>query len=68
MTYIASSRAAFHRPARRLKLSTILAAWRSRQHLKALDARALEDIGLSRAAARAEARRPIWDVPSTWKD
>lgn len=40
--------------------------WRQRQALKRLDARALDDIGITEDQARAEARRPIWDAPSYW--
>ncbi|MCE8009348.1 DUF1127 domain-containing protein [Aestuariivita sp.] len=69
MTYTASHSAAFRRPARRrIGLSTVLAAWRSRQQLKVLDDRALADIGLTRSEAQAEASRPIWDVPATWRN
>ncbi len=39
---------------------------RSRRALGQLDAQALRDIGLSPAAAQAEAQRPIWDVPANW--
>jgi len=44
-----------------------LTARRQRLHLAALDDAALADIGLTRAEARIEAGRPIWDVPSTWR-
>ncbi|MBF9032485.1 DUF1127 domain-containing protein [Rhodobacterales bacterium HKCCE3408] len=40
---------------------------RQRQSLSRLDAHTLRDIGLSEAAARREANRPIWDVPVHWK-
>lgn len=40
-----------------------IAVWRERQALVALDADALADIGVSREAAEAEARRPFWDIP-----
>jgi uncharacterized protein YjiS (DUF1127 family) len=39
---------------------------RQRHKLKALDPHLLDDIGLSRDAAAAEAARPIWDVPPHW--
>lgn len=69
MTYITSHSAAYHRPARkRTALTALLSLWRSRQQLKALDDAALADIGVTRADARAEATRPIWDVPDTWRD
>lgn len=45
---------------------SLLALSRSRQALNNLDARALEDIGVTAADARREATRPIWDVPASW--
>lgn len=45
---------------------SLLALSRSRQALSDLDARALEDIGVTAAQARREAARPVWDVPSSW--
>ena len=39
---------------------------RSRARLAQLDARMLDDIGLDRSTAEAEANRPIWDAPSFW--
>ena len=69
MTYITSPTAKYARPAqKRISPLSILTLWRSRQRLKSLDDRALEDIGLTRAEANAEATRPIWDVPHTWRD
>ncbi len=69
MTYISSTSAKYARPAqKRTSVLSILTLWRSRQHLKSLDDRALQDIGLTRAEADAEATRPIWDVPHTWRD
>lgn len=44
----------------------LLGIWRQRQALKALDAAALKDIGLTPSQALAEARRPLWDAPETW--
>lgn len=44
----------------------MLALSRSRQALAGLDARALEDIGVTEAQARREATRPMWDVPANW--
>ncbi len=52
------------RLARRIALA--LTARHQRQHLARLDDAALADIGLSRRAARAEAARPVWDVPAEW--
>ncbi len=39
---------------------------RQRAALRRLDARALDDIGLTRAEAEAEANRPLWDAPAHW--
>ncbi|PIE12294.1 MAG: hypothetical protein CSA70_10440 [Rhodobacterales bacterium] len=48
-----------------------IAAWaalrRQRRQLAALDACALNDIGVTLNEARAEANRPFWDVPSVWR-
>jgi hypothetical protein len=41
-------------------------AWRQRLHLRELDDRMLDDIGVTRSQAEAEADRPFWDVPSYW--
>ena len=40
--------------------------WRQRQELRTLPLHMLDDLGLTRAEAEAEARRPLWDVPSSW--
>jgi uncharacterized protein YjiS (DUF1127 family) len=48
-------------------LRTLYNVWRSRRALAALDDEALNDIGLSRQDAKAEAGRPFWDVPATWR-
>ncbi|MEQ1731567.1 MAG: DUF1127 domain-containing protein [Vicinamibacterales bacterium] len=37
---------------------------RERSMLAKLDARALKDIGLSRADVECEAARPLWDLPA----
>ena len=64
---LSSTRYAARRPAaRRSRLGAMLGVWRSRQALGALDADRLRDLGLSAEEARAEAARPIWDVPATW--
>lgn len=44
-----------------------LAARKQRNILKTLEEDALYDIGLSRAEAQAEADKPIWDVPASWR-
>jgi len=50
-----------------VSLRDLYAVWRSRRALAALDDAALADIGLSRFEAAAEANRPFWDVPQTWR-
>jgi uncharacterized protein YjiS (DUF1127 family) len=44
-----------------------LAAHRQRQALRGLDDARLADIGLTAHAAMAEANRPFWDVPNSWR-
>lgn len=53
--------------ASRFSLTHMLAVWRSRHALAKLDARALDDIGVSARNAADEAAKPIWDVPATWR-
>ena len=55
------------RPARVGRLSLYLGLWGQRRALARLDARALDDIGVSPEAAAAEAARPVWDVPAGWR-
>lgn len=40
---------------------------RTRRALRRLDARLLDDIGLSETEAACEARRRIWDAPDHWR-
>ncbi|MEO1734301.1 MAG: DUF1127 domain-containing protein [Pseudomonadota bacterium] len=54
------------RPAR-YSIFAALRVWRQRQSLKSLDAHLLNDIGVTEQQALKEARRPIWDVPQTWR-
>lgn len=55
--------------ARRLPtLGTLLDVWKSRRALARLDARQLDDIGISADRAERESAKPIWDVPTTWRD
>ncbi|WP_170753211.1 DUF1127 domain-containing protein [Ruegeria lacuscaerulensis] len=57
-------------PRRRFGLKTLLDAvslYRQRGTLARLDARALEDIGITREQAEAEASRKIWDAPEFWQ-
>lgn len=53
------------RPATRLM--QMIALWRQRSALREMDDAQLCDLGLSRAEADAEARRPVWDVPAHWQ-
>jgi uncharacterized protein YjiS (DUF1127 family) len=48
------------------RLRLALAARAQRRALAQADDRLLDDIGVSRDQALAEARRPVWDVPPTW--
>ena len=66
MTYFSDTRTApsIHRS--RPTLSQMLAVWKQRRQLRAMDDRALADIGLSRQDALSEAQRPMWDVPGHW--
>lgn len=54
-------------PAMLRRLSAMRAAYRQRVALAALDAKALHDIGITRDMAEAEASRPVWDVPPSWR-
>ena len=60
-----------HAPARpralprvQFALRDMLAVWKQRNTLRALDDDALADIGLSRREAEREASRPFWDLPT----
>ncbi|MFX0544246.1 DUF1127 domain-containing protein [Roseovarius sp. S1116L3] len=63
-TLVQSRRAAALRP---LRLGSLIALYRSRRALAALDDAALSDIGLTPAEARREARRAFWDIPQVWR-
>lgn len=71
---LTSGHAAFRPQRRRLGLSALLAYLRRLQALRAerralarLDDHLLADIGLTPDAARSEAERALWDVPSHWR-
>jgi uncharacterized protein YjiS (DUF1127 family) len=51
-------------PARAFALTSLA---RSRRSLGRLDDHLLQDIGLTRAEAMAEAERAIWNAPRHWK-
>ena len=44
----------------------IMSLRRQRLSLKKLDARMLDDIGVSRKDAAIEAKKSVWDVPGHW--
>lgn len=48
------------------RISNAMALHRSRARLASLDAHLLDDIGLDRRTAEAEANRPLWDAPASW--
>ena len=52
----------------RLGLGHPFTVWKQRQALRALDANALKDIGLTRVEANAEADRSFWDAPESWRN
>ena len=64
-TRLAGQNLPFAALAQRLVLGLGIA--RQRRRLAELDDTMLADIGLTRAEARAEARRPVWDVPQSWR-
>ena len=53
---------------RAFDLGAMISLWRQRRALAQLDDRALADIGVTRNEAMAEASRPVWDVPATWRN
>ena len=55
-----------HRPAR-LSFRGAINLLRSSRHLQTLADEQLCDIGITRAQAKAEAARPVWDAPASWK-
>ena len=50
-----------------LKFLAFASLARQRRALAKLDDGALNDMGLTRAEAEAEANRPFWDVPNHWR-
>jgi len=58
------------KPAKRSVLELFaraVALMRQRRDLARLDDHALDDIGISRSDALAEARRHVWDAPDFWQ-
>ena len=56
---IAASRA-------RPSLTQMLAVWKQRRQLRNMDARTLDDLGITRQDAMIEANQPVWNVPMHW--
>lgn len=72
MIYTHSSEciAPFARPTRvtiLTRLRSAVALYRQRARLAELDDAALLDIGVTRAEAMHEAKRPFWDAPVHWQ-
>lgn len=55
-----------------LRVVVTIVAWeelrKTRKSLGKLDDHILRDIGLTRAQAKAEARRSVWDAAPHWRD
>jgi uncharacterized protein YjiS (DUF1127 family) len=49
------------------RLLDLIALRRQRHQLRDLPPQMLRDIGLTEDQARAEACRPLWDVPPHWR-
>lgn len=49
------------------RVFTLLSLYQGRRTLEGLDDALLHDIGLTREQALKESRRPIWDVPASWR-
>lgn len=48
-------------------IKRLAALHRQRRALRNATPEQLEDIGLTRREAEAEAKRPLWDVPCHWR-
>lgn len=48
-------------------LLNVTSLHRQRRSLAQLDARLLDDIGLTRAEAIKESQKPVWDAPQRWR-
>jgi uncharacterized protein YjiS (DUF1127 family) len=49
------------------RLRAAFAVRAERRRLAELDDSRLQDLGLTRSDASAEAARPLWDVPARWR-
>lgn len=50
-----------------VRIRAMLAVRRSRRDLANLDARLLQDVGLTAGQVERESTRPFWDVPPHWR-
>lgn len=48
------------------RLIAMDATYRERSKLSKMDARQLEDTGITQADAMAESAKPVWNVPHHW--
>ena len=55
-------------PASKTPLSRLLRVSKQRRDLLSLTQEQLCDIGVTRAEAEAEAKRPFWDAPNFWRN
>lgn len=65
-TYL-TARAVPARPGFGRRVISLFELRRQRRALRDMEPHMLRDIGLTHAEARAEAARPIWDVPPGWR-
>jgi len=65
-SHCAAPMARHSRPSVLARLKSAISLHHQRARLAQLDDAALSDIGLTRAQALQEARRPFWDAPSHW--
>ncbi len=48
------------------RIARLIALQKERRQLADLDQHLLDDIGIDRHKALAEAERPVWDAPGAW--
>lgn len=65
--YLGSARAQGRRGSFFTAFRDALALGQQRHDLAKLTDAQLDDLGLTRAQAQAEAKRPVWDVPCGWR-
>ena len=67
MTDFTAAHIAHRHLPRRAGLMGYMDLYRQRRALAKMDAAQLDDLGLTRSEAQAEAARPFWDAPSHWQ-